>query len=453
MTLVALALPALAAILVVRAAWPSSQARWFQAFAAAAGGLALSSCAFFLWYPFLGHPKKSFVAVEVVVCVAASLAAGYRLMKRPSPVAPSVPPVAPSWTRWLWVPFAASAAVAVNYLVAYWNRDFYGHWDAVAIWNLRARFLFRTDANWPDTFSAINQHPDYPLFVPATIARVWCYSGGETSAGPIAVAVVMLVLAAGLLVSGLAHLRGRGQGWLAGAVLLAAFPFLQTAGFQYADVPLSVFALAAVAVLVIHDQSGSTSRVPPLFAGALAGFAAWTKNEGLLFFVALVLCRAVTLARRSRRELLREMLWFLVGALPAALALLTLKLGFAPPNDLVAGQGAGTAGRLTDGGRYAQIGVAVGEQLWEFGPALLLVLAGYALLVGRAPAERRVRGTSLAWAVLGVMAAGYGLVYLTTPHDLGWHLATSMTRLVVQVWPLFLFALFLTTDTADGDFR
>lgn len=451
MTLVALALPALAAVLVVRAFWPPAAGstpafRWFQAFAAAGCGLGLSSCMFLLWYPFLGHPKQTYPAAEMVVCVVLILAAGYRLV-----LAAPVPPAtvradAPPWARWLWVPFAVSAAAAVNFLVAYVGREPHGHWDALSIWNLRARFLFRTDTNWPDTFSAINQHPDYPLFVPATVARAWCYAGAESTTTPVAVAVLMVALAVGALVAGLNHLRGGGQGWVAGAVLLAALPFVQTAGIQYADVPLSFFALAAVAVLVVHDQSGGRSRVPPAGAGALAGFAAWTKNEGLLFFVALALCRTVVLARRTRRDVFRETPAFLAGALPAALALAVLKLGFAPANDLVAGQGPGTVGRLTDAARYAQVGGAVAEQLWAFGPLLIVAVVGYALLVGRAPAERRVRGTALAWAVLGLVMAGYGLVYVTTPHDLSWHLTTSLTRLFVQVWPLFLFAVFLTTD-------
>ena len=443
-----LALPAIAAVLVARAAWPAPPVRaaafrWFQGFVAAGVGLALSSCAFFLWYPLFGHPKHHYVAAEVVACAAVVVAAGWRLRRTPAVPVHADPP---TWTRWLWVPFAASAAVAVNYLVKYWDRDPFGHWDAVAIWNLRARFLFRTDANWADAFSPLNLHTDYPLFVPATIARGWCYAGAESEAAPVAVAVVMLVLAAGALVSGLNHLRGGGQGWLAGAVLLAAFPFLQTAGFQYADVPLSFFVLAAVAVLVVHDQSGGMSRTPPILAGALAAAAAWTKNEGQLAFVALVLCRAVVL---KRRKSLREMMWFFAGAVPAAVALAVLKFGYAPPNDLVAGQGGGTFGRLTDPVRYAQISVAFGEQLWAFGPGLLFALAGYALLVGRPPAERRVKGTGMAWAVVGLLAAGYGGVYLTTPHDLGWHLNTSLVRLFAQVWPLFLFALFLTTEPAD----
>lgn len=454
MTLVALGLPALAAILVVRAAWPpppdrTLALRWFQAFAAAGGGLALSSCAFFLWYPFLGHPMRTYPPVEMAVCVLLILAATFRLMRESPPTAPA--PAAPkTWARWLWVPFVGSAAVAGRFLAIQSTREPFGLWDAVSIWNLRARFLFRSGADWPNTFSPINLHTDYPLFVPATIARAWCYAGAESTTAPIALAILMVVLATGALVAGLNHLRGGGQGWLAGAVLLAAFPFVQTAGFQYADVPLAVFVLSAVAVLVVHDQTGGKSRVPPALAGALASFAAWTKNEGMLVFVALLACRAVVLAQRSRKDLRRELPWFLAGAVPAALALVTLKLGFASPNDLIAGQGARTVDRLVTGSRYATIGAAVGGQLWKFGPFLLVALAAYAFLVGRAPADRRARGTPLAWAVLAVVAAGFGLVYLTTPHDLTWHLSTSLSRLFVQLWPLFLFALFLTTDTADG---
>ena len=45
--------------------------------------------------------------------------------------------------------------------------------------------------------------------------------------------------------------------------------------------------------------------------------------------------------------------------------------------------------------------------------------------------------------VLGAMLAGYFFVYLTTPHDLAWHVNTSMDRLLIHLWPSTLLAVFL----------
>ena len=49
----------------------------------------------------------------------------------------------------------------------------------------------------------------------------------------------------------------------------------------------------------------------------------------------------------------------------------------------------------------------------------------------------------LGLAVVGVMAAGYTAIYIITPHDLRWHLATSLERLMLQLWPSLIFAVFM----------
>ena len=49
-------------------------------------------------------------------------------------------------------------------------------------------------------------------------------------------------------------------------------------------------------------------------------------------------------------------------------------------------------------------------------------------------------GWRTAW--VGTMLAGYALVFIVTPRDLAWHLATAGDRLLIQIWPAFLIALF-----------
>jgi hypothetical protein len=44
------------------------------------------------------------------------------------------------------------------------------------------------------------------------------------------------------------------------------------------------------------------------------------------------------------------------------------------------------------------------------------------------------------------MLLGYFLVFVTTPHDLTWHL-TAFERLLVQLWPSLLLAVMLLTAT------
>ena len=47
------------------------------------------------------------------------------------------------------------------------------------------------------------------------------------------------------------------------------------------------------------------------------------------------------------------------------------------------------------------------------------------------------------------MLACYFLIYVTTPCELHWHLATSAGRLLLHVWPLGTWMLFLSLATPE----
>jgi hypothetical protein len=44
--------------------------------------------------------------------------------------------------------------------------------------------------------------------------------------------------------------------------------------------------------------------------------------------------------------------------------------------------------------------------------------------------------------ILGTVMAGYFAIYLITPLDLGYHLGSSLERLLLQLWPIGLFVFF-----------
>jgi len=105
----------------------------------------------------------------------------------------------------------------------------YGNWDAWSIWNLRAKLLAQPDGSWKNAFSPLlNQlagggatHGDYPLLLSGFIARCWSLTGsiGDVTV-PIAVAGLFALATVGLLIGGLAVLRGWTTGLTAGLILL-----------------------------------------------------------------------------------------------------------------------------------------------------------------------------------------------------------------------------------------
>ena len=95
----------------------------------------------------------------------------------------------------------------------------HGEYDGWEIWNMHARFLFRGGSHWTDGFTNLldYSHPDYPLLLPASIARSWLYSGVETQITPITIALAFTFGTVALLTFSLWNYAVRArdcwQGW------------------------------------------------------------------------------------------------------------------------------------------------------------------------------------------------------------------------------------------------
>ena len=323
----------------------------------------------------------------------------------------------------------------------------HGGWDAWAIWNLRARFLFRGGEYWRDAFSPLlfEIHPDYPLLLPGLVARGWTYIGKDAVSFPPVVAGIYTVSSIGMLTSSLVLLRGSLQGILAGVVLACTPIFLGHGASQYADVPFGYYLLATFALL--HLSTISKSRKAMLLAGFTAGLACWTKNEGVIFLGAVAACWFLhALASSvSGREVRREG-WFVLGVLPPLFALAYLKFALVPPSDMTAEfEIAAVLKRIVDPSRYLEVVAAVArESVFQLHLPLLalyLLFSGVSIRKGERGAVLRL------WGSLSLIFAAYFFVYVITSKPLSWHLGTSLSRLMTQLFPTFVFSFFLTATT------
>jgi len=314
----------------------------------------------------------------------------------------------------------------------------FGGWDASAIWNLHARFIFLGGVDWPGVLRSpqiVWSHPDYPMLLPAGVARSWSLVGGDTPWAAAAISVFFGVATVALLLASVARLKSRIAGAIGGLVLLGTPFFVTFATSQYADIPLGYFVLATLAVLVLSERAPESLGLCAL-GGILAGLAAWTKNEGWLFVIVAALVWGVVLVRR--RSFWSGM-GFLCGLAVALIPVLYFKIAMAPPNDLVASRPIERLGFLFDGARHGLVLAAMlrhaahfGE--WRFAPFLILVLP---ILGG--PWRRMSLAEICVGAAILLMLVGYYLVYLVTPKDLTWHVENSVDRLLLQLWPVTVF--------------
>ncbi|MFI5379707.1 MAG: hypothetical protein ACHRHE_10445 [Tepidisphaerales bacterium] len=344
-----------------------------------------------------------------------------------------------------------------------------GEWDGWAIWNLKARFMFRGGADWTGMFSRHIwfSHPDYPLFIPASVARFWTYLQGETTVVPQLVSVAFATLVVGLLFASLAWLRGLVPACLGTLLLVSYEPFLVYGGAQMSDIPLSFYVLAAVVAVAIAGRL-------LVLSGVLIGCALIVKNEAQPILLALLVglfvvppsggprSRLVVPPSGGPRNRLKAVLRTLLGATPFLLVVAAQKLFFAGASYLVADQPSAGAflHKIIDPARHRTIieflvtwnfGFHLWHPFWRIPlaiplpdqPSLLLLLA-IPIVCGLRPDPRdRPAGLTVLIAVALTFILYYA-VFLVMPYDLR-NLMESFPRVQLHFLPALIFAVLLLT--------
>ena len=340
----------------------------------------------------------------------------------------------------LLIATAATAAVSFVSASAVYP---HGEWDAWAQWNLRARFFARglADGAWRDAFAPVLawSHPDYPPLVPSSIARLWIYAGRQTVLAPIAFAggiALCTVFTAGLAV---ARTQGAARGCLTAAAILACPSFVRYTASQCADIALAFFMLAAF----VAWSFSSRRRGWLAGAGLSAALAAWTKNEGVAFFVVFTVAVAIERIRAGGWRGLADLGPLFAGAAPVLVVVLVFKSTMAPASYFVADRSLGEAvAGLFNAARAELVARAMARELWLTGASLVGVipfLCAFAAVRGvnaAAPGAARAAAPAMA-----VMIAIYAMAYLATPYDVAWQLKTSLDRVVVHIVPTLAWSM------------
>lgn len=311
-------------------------------------------------------------------------------------------------------------------------------WDARSIWFFHGKRIFLDGtasaqldgyANW--------SHNDYPILVPAMAAsfarmlKHWneIFPKLAIFATTAPVFLLMALVLRRPLVWAL---------WFT-ALLLAAGPSL---GNGYVD-PLTGLFFGAALVMASRLQwplrTPAGLRMDTWLLALLTASLALTKNEGLpaLFTVALT----AFFGPRGGRILWACVLGFLLYAVLWKVPVWHAQIG----NDLfVESPLQKVRERLADAQATMRI---LGELLQHAGPYLL---AGLVFLISRPRTAAAQQGPVFALAVYWVMLFG---VYLMTPHDLAWHLATSASRTMMVVNVAMVTYLAWALSTADPAIR
>ena len=395
----------------------------------------------------MGAATQTGILVGLGTLLGASAAAWWKFTPpaQPSAAGAKVFP----WAWLLWICVAAGFVLFFLDFQSASSANPNGEWDAMSIWNLRARYLAAGTGFWNRAVSADigghmigSAHPGYPLFLSGFIALQWISEGIATGAAdqlvPIVVSFAIAVAAFVLLGASLASRKSVMLGLLAWAVLLASEVFASQTAAQYSDLLQGLAFLSALVLLDAADRSESSPRLL-LAAGLAIGLACWIKNEGLPFTIA-------ALAVAAWRFRGRGLPWLALGAAPGVLSTAILKMFVAHGREAIFPSTMGEAlTKIAGAGRWWQAALGFAKAVFDAGslwahPVLLAAALAFALRF--VPKPERVDRLWLWIPIAVTTAAEYGL-YLITTADLDWHISTSVSRLVAQLWPALIWLFFL----------
>ena len=415
-------------------------------------GVGSSACLYFISLLIFGGASLAFVwmnlALLTVLLILRVLLYRNGGVRTPSP--PS-----PFQYRDALIPILAITAVVFILTVFLRSSTFiHGGWDAWTFWNLRARWIFRSGADWPaSVFSPLLANTDYPLLLPSTTVQAWNLLGTETVYVPVSIGIAFELGTVALLLAVLWRFSSPMKSILGMLLLMATPLFIDLGAYQYGDVPIAYFFLSTLTLIGLHDSAASDRKEWLALAGFAAGLCCWTKNEGMLFAGSVIIARIFTARLSGWRNLAKELLYIVVGAGVPVAVLFYFRHAYAPPSVMFGSQTVrGFISQIFEAPRHAMILRAFirsvigfgGFGNWKISP--LPFMAIYAAVAGFNKNQRYSRFLSTCLVSLLLMLAGYYAVYLTEgipAAKLQQHLDTSLDRLMFQLWPMFILTYFL----------
>jgi len=343
--------------------------------------------------------------------------------------------------NFIFVFFLIASFLSLGTFIYYAFKHDHGFSDAWTIWNNLARYIFRS--NDPglifDTSRYYRLHFDYPVMYSLNIAWAWFLFNKESTYVPVAFALLSTFALPATLWISVSQIKGKFQGTIAAIVSLMTLNLHLTVA-QYSDALLSLCILL-VGILLYYYKFMRNSRLL-ILAGAVTGFSAWVKNEGLLFVgvSSLVSCWLVFLNNKKWQHFF----CFVLGLAGPLWIVFFFKANVSAHSDL-ARTPQEIFLQLIDLSRYEQIIYNYWINIWQFGNwpiSIFLVLLIYAVFVRFSVDD--VKGSTVLLILVILQQLGYFFIYLITPHNLQLHLDTSLSRLLLQTYSLFLFWIFVT---------
>jgi hypothetical protein len=341
------------------------------------------------------------------------------------------------WTIWI-------ALSLVIWRLA--HEHVYGEWDAWALWNMKTKFLVSAGPLWKNIFE-LHWHtqPDYPLLLPFINTWIYAVSGQDLRLITLATAVVLSLQTGLLLYYGLRLFAARYLTFLASSILLFNPYYIFLGTSQYADILLASYLLSSLMIfsLLILHQCPSLAFLSGLYLGLMS----FTKNEGIIMAVILMVILAWSITRLNDRFLSKELIknflraFVLIGAL-----MIYFKLFLAPPNRDMLTANIFLQSKFFNLSGLTAIGQFIIEETFHarwFGAWIYIILL---MITGSARLFQKEYKPLTCFFLIYILFLL--LIYLFTINfDLSWRLSRTLPRIYFYMLPSFVFfAFYLHAD-------
>lgn len=320
-------------------------------------------------------------------------------------------------------------------------------WDARSIWFFHGKMMYYAgtlgpEAGW-NIQTAQFSHVDYPKLVPAMAAQLTTAAGYWNEYLP--KASLLALLAPVVLVLSAKIKRDLPSLFL---ILLLVIVIDDELWNGYMDGYLAIYAGLTLLAFSRYYQSGERHDLVRFIA--FLGMMPALKNEGILAALIVTVLGSFLIWRR--RERLAWSRWHVVALLFIILVILPTTLWQADRmqmglrNDLALGsQNSITqlSTRLTDG----SVGFILKSVLVQTDVSLFILTIMLFFCIYR----RKTLDMPATLAILTGLAylAGMVAVYMMTPHDVNWHVDSSVNRTMFTVNTCFFVAAYLIMKSAD----
>ncbi len=314
-------------------------------------------------------------------------------------------------------------------------------WDSWAIYGFKAKAFYlerMVSANFLKDATKSYSHPDYPLLVPLIEAWFYACLGSWNDQLVKIIFPLFFISLTILLYYNLRYYISRKYALLFTA-LFVTIPhciFLGSSG--YADLPLTFYYFTGF-VFMLRACNDFDKRL--LFISAcFCAFAAWTKNEGIvisIFNFFMLLFVMILQKKIGLRNILLAMQYLLIIVLINA-PWFWFKSSLGLVNDVVNRTNLSESIIINNLSRVqAVIAWAVKQMFLVNSWNLLWVFSSVIMILNF---RKLFKLPSLpVFLSLLLYCGAWGFIFILSPYDINWHLATSFNRLMLQITPLVLF--------------